>query len=333
MSVYRVYNDEQVKSFSSSTEVSTNLDDIRFEIISSTNDELIVDLIGADVSMANALRRIMLAEVPTIAVEDVYIGDNSSIMQDEVLAHRVGLIPLKINPDMLEFMNPEEGETDADTVILSLEAYWPNEKDDTVGLTGVNVKDEDGVVSSKHLKYTTVGGQNEKFEAVEAVHQDIPIAKLRPGQKIEFEAHCRKGIGKDHAKFSPVATASYRLRPKVSLMTEITDKDAEFMKDKCPQNVFDIEDLVSSKSNKVGTKKLIVNPDNERSCNMCRECIRHPGWEEKIKLEREGNHFIFSIETAGSMPPIDILRAAINVLRTKAQNLQGVIAGYEEANL
>lgn len=50
-------------------------------------------------------------------------------------------------------------------------------------------------------------------EGVLPVHDDIVIAKLRPGQRIEFEAHCRKGIGKDHAKFSPVATAAYRLLP------------------------------------------------------------------------------------------------------------------------
>ncbi len=45
------------------------------------------------------------------------------------------------------------------------------------------------------------------------VHDDIVVAKLKPGQRIEFEAHCRKGVGKDHTKFSPVATASYRLLP------------------------------------------------------------------------------------------------------------------------
>jgi hypothetical protein len=45
------------------------------------------------------------------------------------------------------------------------------------------------------------------------VHEDIVIAQLSPGQRIEFEAHCRKGVGKDHTKYSPVATAAYRLLP------------------------------------------------------------------------------------------------------------------------
>ena len=60
---------------------------------------------------------------------------------------------------------------------------------------------------------------------------------------------------------------------------------------------------------------------------------RSPAAAAMTQTKAVGNHFIFSIETAGGMPPIDILRAAINVLRTKAQNLQDVIAGYEEANL
>lgn len=55
--------------------------------------------------------------------------------------------------------------------------------------------------------------------------------------------HCRKGVGKDHAKFSPVATASYRLLPVVSLKEEIVGEEAEELVVKCPLNVFDIEDL------------------------------------------------------------------------------------------
>ena len=55
--------------------------------------------------------------------------------------------------------------------------------------------------------------------------------------------HCRKGIGKDHAKFSPVATASYRLLPVITLKEEVVGQDAEELAAKCPLDVFDIEDL------------------------------------------------------------------------------------------
>jgi DNA-directed RNA polymerase I and III subunit RPAC1 len=58
-----------------------------------------------DASLANALRRILIAEVPTMAIEQVYIQDNSSIIQDEVLAHRLGLIPIKADPRAFNFQS------------------------------------------------------------------------------------------------------------------------------------------------------------------------------------------------------------------------------------
>ena len=54
-------------------------------------DTLEFDLIGVDASFANALRRVLIAEVPTMAIEQVYIGDNTSVIPDEVLSHRLGL--------------------------------------------------------------------------------------------------------------------------------------------------------------------------------------------------------------------------------------------------
>ena len=62
-----------------------------------------MDLISADASFANALRRILIAEVPTMAIETVYVLNNTSIVQDEVLAHRIGLIPIKCDPTQFTY--------------------------------------------------------------------------------------------------------------------------------------------------------------------------------------------------------------------------------------
>lgn len=59
--------------------------------------ELEFDLIGVTPAVANAFRRLMISEVPSMAIEKVYIYNNTSIIQDEILAHRLGLIPLKGN--------------------------------------------------------------------------------------------------------------------------------------------------------------------------------------------------------------------------------------------
>jgi DNA-directed RNA polymerase alpha subunit len=67
-------------------------------------DDLEFDLVGVDAPIANALRRIMIAEIPTMAIERVNMYDNTSIIQDEVLAHRLGLIPVQADPNQFKFM-------------------------------------------------------------------------------------------------------------------------------------------------------------------------------------------------------------------------------------
>ena len=78
-------------------------------------DLLLFDIKGIDSSIANALRRILIAEVPTVAVHRCYVSNNTSVMQDEVLAHRLGLMPLRVDPDLFEF--PKE-----ETLITMLDA-------------------------------------------------------------------------------------------------------------------------------------------------------------------------------------------------------------------
>lgn len=68
---------------------------IKIEIIKKEGMDMEFDLIGVHPSLANAFRRILISEVPTMAIEKVYIYNNTSIIQDEVFAHRLGLIPLK----------------------------------------------------------------------------------------------------------------------------------------------------------------------------------------------------------------------------------------------
>lgn len=52
-------------------------------------------LSDTDTSMANTLRRIMIAEVPTLAVDLVEFHENSTVLNDEYIAHRLGLVPIR----------------------------------------------------------------------------------------------------------------------------------------------------------------------------------------------------------------------------------------------
>ena len=65
------------------------------KILELKKDLAIFELTETDVSMANSLRRIMIAEVPTMCIDKVEFEDNNSALQDEFIAHRLGLIPLR----------------------------------------------------------------------------------------------------------------------------------------------------------------------------------------------------------------------------------------------
>ena len=67
--------------------------------------EMEFDLVGVDAAIANAFRRILIAEVPTMAIETVYVFNNTSVIHDEVLSHRLGLIPIKADPGRFGWQN------------------------------------------------------------------------------------------------------------------------------------------------------------------------------------------------------------------------------------
>ena len=103
--------------------------EFKFEIQALDEDEIVFDMIGVDVSIANAFRRILLGEIPTMAIEKVWIYDNSSIIQDEVLAHRLGLVPIFADPREFKTLKGagKDGKQDAqaddfNTLLFKLEA-------------------------------------------------------------------------------------------------------------------------------------------------------------------------------------------------------------------
>lgn len=100
-----VYSPVSAALQSSADFVSAWRRQFQLRVLSESEDrnELEFEMVGIDAAIANALRRILLAEVPSIAVEDVYIQQNSSIVQDEILALRLGLTPLNLDPRCFQF--------------------------------------------------------------------------------------------------------------------------------------------------------------------------------------------------------------------------------------
>ena len=143
------------------------------QIVNQDEQKISVKLQGIPLQYANALRRICLNGVPIFAIDTVDILENSSIIADEGIAHRLGLIPLKTEFSAIESNN------ESDRILLTLDS----------GNT-----DETRTVFSDELK------SNDSF--VKPISDKIPIVTLAPDQKIRIEAHAKLGRGTEHAKWN-----------------------------------------------------------------------------------------------------------------------------------
>ena len=83
-------------------------DNLDIKVLSLSEEDITFDIAGIDPSMANALRRIFISEIPTMAIEKVNLWQNTSVIPDEVLAHRMGLVPIKVDPRQFEYKNKDE---------------------------------------------------------------------------------------------------------------------------------------------------------------------------------------------------------------------------------
>ncbi|GFZ07356.1 RNA polymerase I subunit 43 [Actinidia rufa] len=302
----------------------------KVEVIRLTEDDMEFDMIGIDAALANAFRRILIAELPTMAIEKVLIANNTSVIQDEVLAHRLGLIPIKVDPRLFDYMSENDVPHEKNTIVFKLhvrcERGGPRltvKSDELIWLPNgsefpLEAANPTSNSTSKPKTYTSFRCSQDSLpefseNPIGLKYPDITIAKLGPGQEIELEAHAVKGMGKTHAKWSPVATAWYRMLPEVVLLQDVEGEKAEELKNKCPKpcNVFDIED--------VGNKRAVVA--RPRACTLCRECIRGEGWDKYVALRRVKDHFIFTIESTGALPPEVLFTEAVKILEEKCERV------------
>ena len=318
-------------------------------------------LIGVDASTANAFRRILLSEIPTLAIEDVYMFNNTSIIQDEVLSHRLGLIPLTGGQEGLRQMRwfkkkpapddyaglaawEQEGDdesestpNDYNTIVMTIdiECRWATkDKDDRDGKklakegeTDPNVRYVNSNVYARDLVFQPQGEgfQKEHFSdenEIRPVNPDILIAKLRPGQKISLRCHCIKGIGMDHAKFSPVATASYRLLPQITITHPITGPDAKKFARCFPKGVIGYE------TDDNGEQRAVVKDPMKDT--VSRECLRHEEFKGKVKLGRVRDHFIFSVESTGQFESDELFLDSVRLLKAKAERFKRHLSLLED---
>ena len=299
-------------------------------------------LVGVDASLANAFRRILIAEIPTLAIENVFIENNTSVIQDEVLAHRLGLIPFRGGKEGIhEFLRwhkkPAPGEDqfagclDHNTVRLELNVTCRVNEEADPRETDPRVAYHNAHVYAGDITFVPEGRQVEYFggeDAIAPVNPDILVAKMRPGQTINLAMHMHKGIGADHAKFSPVATASYRLLPTIDIKQPILGADAEKFARCFPEGVIGLRKVTKAEAAREGSgyeghagELRAVVEDTMRD-TVSRECLRHPEFQGKVALGRRRDHFVFSIESTGQWDSDELFLEAVKHLKVKSKKLE-----------
>ncbi len=140
------------------------------DVITKDSEKIALKLKGVPLQYANALRRVCLNGVPVFAIDTVDIIENTSVLPDEGLAHRLGLIPLKT--DLSKY-------NESDKILLVLDS---------------GISEETRTVLSGEL--------SSEDESIKPVSEKVPIVQLAPGQKIKVECYARLGRGTEHAKWN-----------------------------------------------------------------------------------------------------------------------------------
>ncbi len=245
---------------------------MRIKKIAGKGNDLVFEVSGLNFAQMNILRRICMNEVPVMAIEDVEYKKNSSVLYDEMLALRLGLVSLAT--DLKGYTLPAEctckGAGCAKCQVqITLTAKGP------------------GVVYAKDLK--------PKDPKVKPVYPDTPIVKLLEGQEIELVATAQLGLGKEHAKWSP-CLAYYRQKPALKIGKEA---DAKRVMTAAKGTRLD------ALSEKAG--KLAVD-ETKLALSDCPEA--YEDLDRAIALELSDDTFIFAIESWGQLAPKEILGAS-----------------------
>ncbi|MGC9047433.1 MAG: DNA-directed RNA polymerase subunit D [Caldisphaera sp.] len=265
------------------------------DIIEANSNRITIYLEGFPISFGNALRRLALSDVPTMAVDYVYFYDNDTSIYDEIIAHRLGLLVLKSDEAIHKYKLLEEckdkNETDVSCYVqVSLEKELEGDN-----VSGIYIKASD-------LKFSD--------ENIKPAYPDTPIIYLAPGQRIHLVGFARLGRGKEHGKWSPAS---------VSILQYVTtvDVNGSMSNDECIECVSaykEVADALKAKENKSIDYKTNINTSGLRYCedSACKGII---------KVRYDSNRLLLTVESNGSLEPQQIILEASKSLDRRADAL------------
>lgn len=236
-----------------------------------------------DPYFVNSLRRTMIADLPKLAVENVVIYDNTSALFDEIIAHRLGLLPIPTDLSLLSFRE---------------ECSCKGKGCPSCTVRYTLSKEGEGVVYS---------GDLQPAEKSWAITEDkIPIVELYGDQRLILEVEAVMGRGRDHAKWQAVQGPSYRMDSYVEIDKNKIDQVKEFL-EKIPKGIVELK---KDKIKILDESKLSIldyHIDKEKA--------------DFIKIKKDPKKITFKFETDGALKAKDALLESAKILEEKYKEL------------
>ena len=243
-------------------------------------------------AFANGIRRAMIADVPTFSVDELRVVENSSVMFDEQIGLRLGLVPLTTPVDEFEV---------GDTVTLSLDVQGPGREESTETVTAYS----GDIVTSDPM--------------VEPADENIPIIDLKPGQRLELEADAVLERGREHAKHQGGVAVGYRHLQRV----EVVGEKGEFEDDEphILRGVIEEQEAAHASAGSGGEPRngeLVPTEAFDHDLTS-----RYPG--KDLEVVDVPNAFVFHVETDGSLSVDELVTRAVDSLRGRAEELRDAV--------
>ena len=299
----------------------------------------------ADARAFPSLRRVMIAETPTMAIDRVEITENTTVLNDEFIAHRLGLIPLaswKVD----KFKYSRDCSCTDHCPHCSVE-FTLNVTADEAGTRRVTCADLDSEDPDVRPYDMTSPEAKQEDGGVDESKATV-IVKMRKGQSLKLTCIARKGVGKDHAKWNPVCVATYKFEPDIkinqSAMELLSVSERAEWVESCPTKVYKVDD----KTNQVLVNKVRRSPAclcprltadrlptpsftpfplpplslslQPTACMYCNECVskaKTMGQNDLVSVAQRSDRFRFSIETTGALKPETVVFSALRELEGK----------------
>ncbi len=242
---------------------------------------------GVHPYFVNALRRTLVAEVPKLAIDKVTFYDNTSALFDEILAHRIGLLPIPTDPSTLNMKGQVDGEGKPSFLVR-----FTLTKEGPCTVYSGDLEPED-------KKYAIVDPK-------------VPLVELLKDQRLILEAEAILGDGTQHAKWQVCQAVGYKYYPTATMdAKKIKPEAAKMAAERSPLGILSAD----------GGKLVILKPEEVNKADEAEKILG-----DGFKIHYDDRKFLFRFETDGSLKAEDALLKAVDLLKERFTKFQDAVA-------